>query len=69
MAHTLVQKAQNDFQKTVEHLLDEYSGLQIGRASSSLVENMMVEAYGMMQPFKAVASVMVPDGRTNSTLG
>lgn len=64
MAHTLVQKAQNDFQKTVEHLLDEYSGLQIGRASSSLVENMMVEAYGMMQPFKAVASVMVPDGRT-----
>lgn len=64
MAHPLVQKAQNDFQKTIEHLLEEYSGLQIGRASPSLVENLMVEAYGMMQPFKAVASVMVPDGRS-----
>lgn len=64
MAHPLVQKAQTDFQKTLEHLSDEYSGLQIGRASSSLVENLMVEAYGMMQPVKAVASVMVPDGRT-----
>ncbi len=64
MAHSLVQKAQSDFQKTLDHLLEEYSGLQIGRASSSLVENLMVEAYGMMQPFKAVASVMVPDGRS-----
>ena len=64
MAHSLVQKAQTDFQKTLDHLLEEYSGLQIGRASSSLVENLMVEAYGMMQPVKAVASVMVPDGRT-----
>lgn len=64
MAHALVNKAQQDYKKTLEHLLDEYSGLQIGRASSSLVENLMVEAYGMMQPVKAVASVMVPDGRT-----
>ena len=64
MAHPLVQKAQQDFQKTSEHLSDEYGQLQIGRASSSIVENLMVEAYGMMQPVKAVASVMVPDGRT-----
>ncbi|QQR55263.1 ribosome recycling factor [Candidatus Peregrinibacteria bacterium] len=64
MAHALVNKAQQDFKKTLEHLLEEYSGLQIGRASSSLVENLMVEAYGMMQPVKAIASVMVPDGRT-----
>lgn len=64
MAHALIQKAQQDFQKALDHLQDEYSGLQIGRASSSLVENLMVEAYGMMQPVKAIASVMVPDGRT-----
>ena len=64
MAHPLVQKAHTDLQKTLEHLADEYSKLQIGRASASLVEHLMVEAYGMMQPVKAVASVMVPDGRT-----
>lgn len=64
MSHPLVQKASQDFTKTVEHLQDEYSKLQIGRASSALVENLMVEAYGMMQPVKAIGSVSVPDGRT-----
>ncbi len=64
MAHPLIQKIQQDLQKSLEHLNDEYSKLQIGRASASLVEHLMVEAYGMVQPIKAVASVMVPDGRT-----
>lgn len=64
MAHPLVQKAQQDFKKAAEHLSDEYSKLQIGRASASIVEHLLVESYGMMQPVKSVASVMVPDGRT-----
>ncbi len=64
MAHPLVQKTQQDFAKTASHLQDEYGKLQIGRASASLVENMMVESYGMMQAVKAIASVSVPDGRT-----
>jgi len=64
MAHSLVQKVQQDLQKVLEHLSDEYSKLQIGRASSALVENLLVEAYGSIQPVKSVASVMVPDGRT-----
>jgi ribosome recycling factor len=62
--HPLVQKTQTDLQKVLEHLADEYSKLQIGRASASMVEHLLVEAYGAMQPVKAVASVMVPDGRT-----
>lgn len=64
MAHPLVQKAQQDFSKTTAHLQEEFSKLQIGRASSGLVENLMVEAYGMMQTLKAVASVSIPDSRT-----
>src|SRR3989338_1083403 len=62
--HILVTQANQDFAKTSTHLQDEFSKLQIGRASSSIVENLMVEAYGVMQPVKSVASVSVPDGRT-----
>lgn len=62
--HPSVQKVQTDLQKVLEHLNDEYSHLQIGRASAGMVEHLMVEAYGSMQPIKGVASVMVPDART-----
>lgn len=62
--HSLVQKTQTDLQKVTEHLNDEYSKLQIGRASAAMVEHLLVESYGVMQPVKAVASVMVPDGHT-----
>lgn len=57
-------KAQEGFQKAIAHLKEEFAALQIGRASSSLVENLMVDAYGMTQPLKAVASISVPDGKT-----
>lgn len=64
MTHQLVQKAKADFQKTLEHLNDEFGKLQTGRASPALVEHLMVEAYGSMQAVKNVAGVSVPDGRT-----
>lgn len=50
-----------DFQKALAHLKAEYSRLQIGRASPSLVEDIKVEAYGSLQPLKGMASVSVPD--------
>lgn len=62
--YPLVTQAHQDFAKTAAHLREEFSKLQIGRASASLVENLMVEAYGVMQPVKSIASVSVPDGRT-----
>ena len=53
-----------EFQKALSHMEDEFAGLQVGRASSGLVDNLMVEAYGTMQPVKAVASISVPDAKT-----
>lgn len=64
MYRPVLQKAEQAFAGAAVHLQEEYSKLQIGRASSGLVESLMVEAYGTMQPVKAVASVSVPDGRT-----
>lgn len=64
MPHPLIEKTGNDFKKAFLRLQEEYGKLQVGRASSSLVEQLMVEAYGTLQPLKALASVSVPDART-----
>ncbi len=53
-----------DFTAPINHLKEEYAGLQIGRASSGLVENLTIDAYGSVQPLKAVASISTPDART-----
>lgn len=50
--------------KVSDHLKEQYAGLQIGRASAGLVERVMVDSYGTMQPLKAVASISVPDAKT-----
>lgn len=50
--------------KAIEHLHDDYSSLQIGRASAALVERVLVETYGTTQPLKAVANISVPDAKT-----
>ncbi|MFA4815190.1 MAG: ribosome recycling factor [Candidatus Gracilibacteria bacterium] len=64
MAHPLVQKSKQDFVKALEHLSEEFNKLQIGRASSGMVDTLMVESYGVMQPIKNVASVSIPDAHT-----
>lgn len=61
---SVLQQAEADFQKALEHVKTEYSRLQIGRANASLVENIMVDAYGVKQPMKAVGHVSVPDAKT-----
>jgi len=63
MTNQVLSKAQTSFDKGLEHLKQEYLGLQIGRASASLVENLKVDSYGVSQPIKAVASISVPDAR------
>ncbi len=55
---------EEDIKKTIDHLHDEFAGLQIGRASAALVERIVVEAYGVMQPLKAISSISVPDAKT-----
>lgn len=63
---SLINEAKNDFNKAVEHLKEEFSRLQIGRASSALVETIMVEAYGGTQQLKALAQITIPESRTIS---
>ena len=52
------------FDKSMEHLRSEISGLRTGRATPALVEDIVVEAYGVKQPLKTVASISVADAKT-----
>lgn len=49
---------------SLDHLHENYSGLQIGRASAALVERVKVESYGSVQPLKQLANISVPDAST-----
>lgn len=62
--NSYISAADAEFQKALAHLKSEFARLQIGRASPSLVEDLKVEAYGSIQPLKALASVSVPDPKT-----
>ena len=49
--------------RSVEVLLEEFGGLRTGRASTSLLEPLMVEAYGAQMPMNQVGTVSVPEPR------
>ncbi len=48
---------------SIDHAKKEFSGLRTGRASTSLLENVMVDAYGSKMPLNQVGSVSVPEPR------
>ena len=52
--------------KTIESLKADFGGLRAGRAHASLLDGIMVEAYGSMTPLSQVGTVSVPDARTLS---
>ncbi len=52
--------------KTIEAVEREFAAIHTGRASSALVENIQVDAYGSMMRLKDVAGISTPDSRTIS---
>jgi ribosome recycling factor len=51
-------------QAAVDLLAREFGGVRTGRASTALLDNLRVEAYGNMTPLNQLASLSVPDPRT-----
>lgn len=51
-------------EKVMTYLQSEFSKLQTGRANASLIEHISVEAYGQVQPLKAVAGISIQDAKT-----
>lgn len=63
MYKELIEKKKPELDKSLEHLKEELGQLRIGRASTSLVENLTVDYYGSKAPIKQVASITTPEAR------
>ncbi len=58
--------AKTRMDKTLDSLRADFAGLRAGRAHASLLDGIMVEAYGSLTPISQVGTVNVPDPRTLS---
>lgn len=61
-----VSKARDRMDKSVVALKEEFTTLRTGRASASLLDQVMVDAYGATVPINQVAAVSVPEPRALS---
>ncbi|PJA88276.1 MAG: ribosome recycling factor, partial [Candidatus Moranbacteria bacterium CG_4_9_14_3_um_filter_36_9] len=64
MYQEIINKKEPELKKAVEHFREELLQLRTGRASASLVENILVDYYGAKSPLKQVASIATPEPRT-----
>lgn len=53
-------------EKTLDTLRNDFGGLRAGRAHASLLDNIVVDAYGSPTPISQVGTISVPDARTLS---
>ena len=58
--------ARTRMEKSFESLKADFGGLRAGRAHASLLDGILVEAYGSQSPLSQVGTVSVPDARTLS---
>jgi ribosome recycling factor len=59
-------KYRDRMDKSIAALKEEFGGLRTGRASASLLDQVMVEAYGSTAPLNNFAAVSVPEPRSIS---
>lgn len=53
-----------ELDKVIKFLENEYTSLHTGRASTGLVEDIDIEAYGTKTPLKGMASISILDSKT-----
>ncbi len=58
--------SQTRMDKTIDSFKSDLGGLRAGRAHVSLLDGIMVEAYGSPTPLAQVGTISVPDARTLS---
>ena len=62
----MLQKAKDWIEKAIKYLDMEFSKLQLSRANPALIEWIMIDQYGSMQPLKNIAWVSNLDAQTLS---
>lgn len=61
---SFIDDAKPQFERAIDHLAQEIGAIRTGRANPGILDNVEVEAYGVMQPIKALAAISTPDART-----
>ncbi|HRE81391.1 MAG TPA: ribosome recycling factor [Opitutaceae bacterium] len=64
MSNPILNDTQAKMKKAIDHTLHEFSTIHTGKANPTMVESVMVEAYGSMMRLKECAAVSTPDART-----
>ncbi|WPO81140.1 ribosome recycling factor [Chryseobacterium sp. JJR-5R] len=62
----IVESVKHDMEAAVKHLDHAFQRIRAGRASTNMVQDVMVEYYGSLTPINQVANVSVPDAMTIS---
>ena len=60
----ILDAAQEKMDKVIAHLVEALASVRAGKASTNLLNGVMVDYYGASMPVSQVASVTVPDART-----
>lgn len=63
MIKELIAEKGVSFDSAVEHFVEEAAKIRTGRANPGLVENLLVDYYGVKTPLKQIASINIPEAR------
>ncbi|MBL7053311.1 MAG: ribosome recycling factor, partial [Candidatus Portnoybacteria bacterium] len=64
MYKDIINKIKPNLNKTIEYLKNELLGLQVGRATPNLLENLEIDAYDQKMPLKDLAAIQTPEPRS-----
>lgn len=62
--NSIIENKKGQFEKAIEHLKLELTAIRTGRANPSLVENLLIDYYGVKTPLKQLSSINVPDAHS-----
>ncbi|HLO46042.1 MAG TPA: ribosome recycling factor [Leadbetterella sp.] len=60
----LLDMAQDSMERAMKHTQIELSKIRAGKASTNMLDGIMVEYYGVMTPIAQMSSITTPDART-----
>jgi ribosome recycling factor len=64
MLKEIFRLTEEEMKKAIIDLEHEFSTIRTGRASPTLLDGVLVEAYGGKSPIKQIASISIPDARS-----
>ena len=62
----IISSVKQEMDAAIKHLDHAFQKIRAGKASTTMVQDVMVEYYGSLTPLNQVANVMVPDAMTIS---